>query len=178
MEVALSRARELGAGDRVASELTGYLEQHLLEETHAETPGGAVLEDLIALGADAADLVANASSPKIACLVGAQYYWIRHAHPVAVLGFLELEAFPPRTADIEQLIERTGLPREGFRQLLLHAELDVRHADELHEVIDALPLDRGHEQLIGLSALHTLGLVTEVLFEVVKSNALGASPDA
>jgi Iron-containing redox enzyme len=178
MEAALIRARETSPTDRVASGLTKYLEQHLLEETHGEEPGGAVLDDLAALGTDATKLISESASSKIACLVGAQYYWIRHSHPVAVLGYLELEALHPRTAAVEELIERTGLPREGFRQLLLHAQLDVGHADELHDVIDVLPLDLSHEQLIGLSALHTISLVTELLLDVVRTLPPGAARGA
>ena len=82
-----------------------------------------------------------AAVPKIAALIGAVYYWIFHFHPVAVLGYLELEAYHPSVSGVEQLIERTGLPREGFRQLLLHAKLDVAHARELHRVLDSLPLE-------------------------------------
>ena len=62
----------------------------------------------------------------------------------------------------------TGLPREGFRQLLLHAKLDVAHARELHRVLDSLPLEPQHEQLVGLSALQTIGLLSEALLDVVE----------
>lgn len=168
-EAALTRAREISPTDRVSLRLIPYLEKHLLEEMHDELPGGAVLADLAALGADVPTLVSHSSSTKIAYLIGAEYYWIRHVHPVAVLGFFELETFHPQTASVEKLIEITGLPRDGFRQLLLHAQLDVGHADELHHLIDTLPLDRNHEQLIGLSALHTMGLVTEVFLDVVQA---------
>jgi len=99
--------------------------------------------------------------------VGAQYYWILHHHPVAVLGFLQLERFHSRRATVERLLEVTGLPREGFDQALLHAELDVEHAEELDRVVDDLPLEPYHEQLIGVSALQTVGLFSEVLLDVV-----------
>jgi hypothetical protein len=168
METALERARELAPGDAVATGLVPYLERHIPEEMHSEEPGEAALEDLVALGVDADDLRTGLPAPKIAALVGAQYYWILHHHPVGVLGFLQLERFHPRRASVEKLIETTGLPREGFGQLLLHAELDVEHAKELDRVIDGLPLEPYHERLIGLSALQTIGLLAEVLFDVVE----------
>src|SRR5207244_6917852 len=106
----------------------------------------------------------------------AVYYWIFHFHPVAVLGYLELEAYHPNVSGVERLIERTGLPREGFRQLLLHAKLDVAHARELHRVIDHLPLEPRHEQLIGLSALHTMSLLTDALLDVVEDEGSSRGP--
>jgi hypothetical protein len=176
METALGRARELAPGDAVASSLVPYLERHIPEEMHSDEPGGAALEDLEALGVDVDDLRTSLPTPKIAALVGAQYYWILHHHPVGVLGFLQLERFHPRAPTVERLIEITGLPREGFGQLLLHAELDIEHARELDEVIDGLPLEPYHERLIGLSALQTIGLLSEVLLDVVEERPAAHLP--
>jgi hypothetical protein len=104
---------------------------------------------------------------KIAALVGTQFFRIRHGHPVAILGFLCMELYPPNAPAVERLIERTGLPRDGFRQLLLHSDVDVRHGDELREVIDALPLEPWHEELIGLSALQTMSFLIDAWLDVV-----------
>ncbi|MGB2875928.1 MAG: hypothetical protein WBB76_10705 [Gaiellaceae bacterium] len=169
MVAALERARALRPADPVASGLAEYLERHLAEEMHHKEPGGAVLDDLHALGVDAQAMVEESYSPKIASLLATQHERILHEHPVAVLGFLELEAYHTEPPAVERLIEITGLPREGFGQLLLHAKLDAVHADQLHEVLDSLPLEPGHEQLIGLSALHTIGVVTDVLLDVVET---------
>jgi hypothetical protein len=167
MEAALARARALAPGDRVAAGLAEYLERHIHEEMHSAEPGGATLDDLEALGVDREALRAGLPPPKVAALVGAQYFWILHHHPVAILGYLELEAYHPDKASVERLIEHTGLPREGFRQLLLHAKLDAVHAKELHRVLDSLPLEPQQEQLIGLSALHTMSLLIDALLDVV-----------
>jgi Iron-containing redox enzyme len=164
---ALAQARALAPADPVAFGLLAYLERHLAEESHGEQPGGAVLDDLAALGLDPAAVVDEPPSPTIASLVGSQYYWILHHHPVAILGFLQLEAYHPHRPTIELLIERTGFPREGFAQLLLHAELDVAHARELRRVLDFLPLQPRHEQLVGISALQALGLLTTALLDIV-----------
>lgn len=127
-----------------------------------------MLADLEELGVDAAELRAGPPPPKLAELIGAQYSWILHRHPVAVLGFLELERFHPREATVERLIEITGLPRAGFSQLLLHAEVDVGHAAELDRLLDTLPLEPWHERLIGESALHTISLLADVLLDVIE----------
>jgi hypothetical protein len=167
MEAALERARALAPKDPVADGLVAYLERHIPEEMHADEPGGATLDDLEALGVQPAALRNDPPAPQVAALIGAQYYWIFHRHPVALLGFLELEAFHPHGLSVERLIERTGLPRAGFRQLIIHSKLDIVHARDLHRLLDALPLEPWHEQLIGLSALQTMGLLAEALLEVV-----------
>lgn len=167
MEAALERARALAPGDPVAAGLAEYLERHIPEEMHADEPGGAMLDDLEAIGVDTVALRSEPAPAKIAALIGSQYFWIFHGHPVAVLGFLALETYHPHGPTVEQLIAKTGLPRDGFRQLLLHAEADVAHADDLYCVLDSLPLELHHEQMIGRSALHTIALLTDTLLDIV-----------
>jgi len=169
MQAARDRAWALEPTDPVAAGLAPYLDRHLVEEMHHEQPGGAVLDDIAALGADAEALVEEVASPKTAALIAAEHLWIAR-HPVAVLGFLELEAFHTELPVVEQLIEHTGLPRAGFAQLLLHAKLDAVHADQLHRVLDSLALEPAHEQLVGLSALQTIGTVVDVLLDVVSAD--------
>jgi hypothetical protein len=171
MEAALERARSLALSDRVAAGLAEYLERHIPEELHGGEPGRGTLDDLEAIGIAATAVQRRRPSRKIAALVGAQYFWIIHVHPVAILGYLQLEAFHPERATVEQLIEKTGFPREGFGQLLLHADVDVRHAEELHRVFDSLPLEPDQEQLIGLSALQTIAFLIEAMFDVLDDGA-------
>jgi hypothetical protein len=171
MDAALERARELAPDDPVAEGLAAYLEKHIPEEMHGEVPGGAALDDLEALGVDRVAIQEQLPPPKMAALLGAQYFWIFHYHPVAILGFLHLEHYHPHGPSLERFIERTGLPRDGFRQLLIHAKLDAVHARELDRVFDSLPLEPRHEQLIGLSALQTVALLTEVWLDVVDTES-------
>jgi hypothetical protein len=167
MEAALHHARALAPDDRVAAPLADYLERHLIEETHHEQPGGAILDDLQAAGVDAARLVAAAPSDRIATLLALQHEWIREQHPVSVLGFLELEVYYAELPVVEQLIARSGLPRAAFGQLLEHATLDAMHGAHLHQLLDSLPLTPEQEQLVGLSALTTFRLVAEALVETL-----------
>jgi hypothetical protein len=175
MEAALECARVLPL-DEVASELADYLERHLVEEAHHDKPGGAILDDLDAAGVDAATLVAAAGSDKIGSLLTLQQGWIRENHPVAVLGFLQLEAYYAELPIVEQLIARTGLPRAAFRQLLMHARVDAMHGVQLHQLLDSLPLTPAQEQLVGLSALTTFRLVAEALLETLDRFASVPSP--
>ena len=171
MEAALERALALAPDDPVAAGLADYLQRHIPEETHSEEPGGAAREDLRALGVDADALLAQRPSPKMAALIGSQYFWIFHHHPVAILGYLELEAYHPQPATVERLIEKTGYPREGFRQLILHAKLDAVHARDLHRALDSLPLEPQHEMLIALSAIQSICLLIDAMLDVVQSGA-------
>jgi Iron-containing redox enzyme len=175
METALDQSRALAADDLVAAGLVGYLERHIPEELHGGAPGRAALDDLEALGVDTAALLAGPPPPGMAALIGTLCFWIWHRHPVAILGLLELEAFHPHAPTVERLIERTGLPRDGFRQLLLHAELDAHHAKELHRLLDSLPLQPEHEQLIALSALHAMAHLIDAWLDVVAGEAAVAT---
>ena len=173
MEAALARARDLAPDDAVAAGLVDYLEHHIPEEMHGDEPGGEILEDLAVLGVDTGALRDQPLPAPIAALIGSQFFRIRHAHPVSVLGFLWLEEHPPSRASVERLIDVTGLPRAGFRQLLVHSEVDVRHGAELRALMDSLPLDARHEELIGLSALETMGFLIEAWLDLVDTNRAG-----
>jgi hypothetical protein len=88
-------------------------------------------EDWAAAGGDPARLVERVPTPAAARLAGAQYYYLRHGHPVALLGHIAvLEWNPPRAAGIPRLAARTGLPLDAFRTLSRHAEADLAHGDD------------------------------------------------
>jgi hypothetical protein len=171
MEAALERANVRAPDDPVAAGLATYLERHIPEETHGDEPGRGALDDLEAVGVDTAALRAQQLPAKIAAIIGGQYFWIFHCDPIAILGLLALEGYHPHVPAVERLIERTGLPRAGFRQLLLHAELDVEHSKELNRVIDSLPLQPHHEQLIGVSALQTMAFLIDTWLDIVEEPA-------
>jgi hypothetical protein len=178
MGAALDCSRMLSRRDSVAAELVPYLERHIPEELHGGFPGRAALDDLESIGVDTTALRELPPPPAVAAFIGTQFFWIWHRHPVSILGFLALEAFHPYTEAVEQLIEKTRLPRDGFRQLLLHAKLDVVHAEELHRVMDALPLEPPHERLIALSAFQTMECLIDAWLEVVTEGSAVSSVGA
>lgn len=169
MAAARDRCRSL-PGDELAEAVAGYTDAHIEEERgHDEW----LLADLASLGVDPVDVVSRPPSPTVAALVGAQYYWIHHVHPVALLGYMMLlEGYPPSVATVEELRRATGHGPESFRTLLAHADLDPHHGDELDAVIDALPLTEGQRTLLGLSALSSAALLTEAMTELLA----GAGP--
>jgi hypothetical protein len=167
MEQGALRARELAETDPVAAGVAGYLATHAEEERdHDEW----LLDDLELLGLERSAVLARVPSPGAASLVGSQYYWLFHYHPLALLGyFAVMEGDPPRAELIEYLIERTGYPREALRTVAKHGELDPHHRDELDEEIDSLPLTREQETLLGLSAMTTVEFLTRAIEEVLES---------
>ena len=160
-EAALERTREL-QGDPL---LVTYLEEHVGEELNHDE---GLLEDLESLGLGRAEVLGRMPSAAVAALVGAQYYWIHHHHPVAFLGYVALmEGYPPTTELIETLAARTGYPEDSFRTFAQHAELDPGHRDHLDETLDALPLGEREEAAIVASASATAILAAKAVSEVV-----------
>jgi heme oxygenase-like protein len=163
---ALERARALGDTDAVAAPLARYLELHVDEELgHDDT----LLDDLALIGLRRETVLDRMPSPTVASLVGAQYYWIFHHHPLAFLGYVGvMEGYPPTEELVATLIDRTGLPREAFRTFEEHGELDPGHRAHLDRTLDALPLTERHEWMVGASAIMTAALATRALEELIQ----------
>ncbi|MGN6795214.1 MAG: iron-containing redox enzyme family protein [Streptosporangiaceae bacterium] len=164
LETALDRARDLSLADPLASGLVDYLYKHAEEERgHDEW----LLQDLESVGVASTDLLCRPPSGAVAALIGAQYYWVLHYHPVCILGYLVvIEGNPPSGRRLQDLQARSGLPASAFRTMLEHADLDVDHAAELADLLDRLPLSTSHNEALGLSAISTVAGLTRVLNEV------------
>lgn len=152
--------------DPAAPGMLAYFKKHIPEETGHDD---WVLDDLETLGFRRDEVLKRIPPPSAAALTGAQYYWIRHVHPVALLGFIAvLEGTPPDVEFFENLADRIGLPRKAFSNLLLHGRLDPQHRDDLDHTLDALPLTEAHHSLMGISAFQTINLLTRVVDEAVQ----------
>jgi hypothetical protein len=165
-EAAGERARAMAAADPVASGLARYLAEHVREELGHDD---SLLDDIEVLGVKRATVLSRMPSSQVASLVGAQYYWIHHHHPIAFLGFVALmEGHPPTPKLIETLISATGFPRAAFRTFIEHGELDPGHSDRLYRTIDALPLTAEHETVMGISAMHAAMLLSPAIEEILE----------
>ena len=146
------------AEDPLAAELAAYFRHHAEEEAGH---GAWVAADLGVLGVDAAALATRLPSPHAAALVGAQYYWVRHAHPAALLGYLiTLEWATPDPAAFDRAAGRSGLPPGAFTCFRRHAQLDPGHRAEMAALLDRLPFTEAQEALMGLSLIHSCQGVT------------------
>jgi pyrroloquinoline quinone (PQQ) biosynthesis protein C len=164
-EAALRQSRDADGADPLAEPLAEYLAEHVEEElNHDET----LLGDLEVLGIDRQSVLEQIPAPEVAALVGQQYYWILHFHPVAFLGYVAvMEGFPPTPALIETLIQRTALPRAAFTTFVEHSELDPGHRDHLDRTLDSLPLEDRHEAALGVSAIATAAMAARSLERIV-----------
>ena len=145
------QAAQRAGDDPVCAALAPYLDEHIEEERHHDD---WLLDDLETLGRGRDDVLARPPTATIAGLVGAQYYWMIHYHPVAVLGYIALlEGYPPSPEMLQELAAGSGYPPEAFRTLRLHAELDPGHGAELDRMLDGLALTPPQTTVIGLSAI-------------------------
>jgi hypothetical protein len=164
IEAARDRAAALAPNDAVATGLVAYLTRHAGEEAGHDQ---WLLEDLKATGADPEEPLRAIPSARVATLVGAQYYWLRHHHPVSLLGHMAaIEGYHPPMGFAKRLGELTGYPDEAFRAIARHERLDIHHKRALYTALDELPLTPEHETMIGLSGLHTMQGAIDVLAEV------------
>ncbi|WP_335936752.1 iron-containing redox enzyme family protein [Streptomyces sp. PTD5-9] len=161
MERAAERAALLGRyGDPLGAPLAAHLDGHIREEAEHDA---WLLEDLAAAGGDPRDAVERIPDPLVASLAGAQYYWIEHHHPVALLGYIAvLEGHAPAPGLAPRLARMTGLPAPAFRTVHEHAHLDGGHCAGLYALLDRLPLTRGQEAAVAVSALHTTDALTQL----------------
>ena len=92
MLAAEARSMEL-TDDPVCPKLAEYYHTHAKEEAgHDEW----LLADLKIIGMPKSEALARRPTQEVAELVGSQYYWIRHWHPVCLLGYIAvMEGNPP-----------------------------------------------------------------------------------
>lgn len=156
------------ASDSVLQTFGDYLERHILEESGHDD---WILDDAEVLGIDRQSILKRIPKPAAVQMVGSQYYWIHHYHPVAMLGYIAvMEGTPPEAEFIEDVARRNRLPLEAFSSFLLHAKVDPKHRADLDELLDTLALSQHEIGLIGLSALQTIQYLKTVLAEVNKSH--------
>ncbi|HWH01735.1 MAG TPA: iron-containing redox enzyme family protein [Pilimelia sp.] len=146
----------------------GRLAAYFADQVRAEFGHDAWLRaDYAAAGGDPAELAQRVPAPAAARLVGAQHYWLRHAHPVALTGHIAvLEWHPPAPGLAAVLVRRTGLPAAAFSTLRRHAELDAAHGAELADLLAGMALTGPQQRLVTTSALTTahglVGLMTDL----------------
>jgi Iron-containing redox enzyme len=177
MKVAVDRLRAMSPVDPISVPLIRYFVRQIPQETGHDD---WLLEDLEALGCSRAEILARMPPPTVAALVGAQYYWIFHYHPVALLGYiLVVESEPPSVELVERTVAETGLPREAFRSFFRHAVLEPAHNDALDGLLDSLPLSREQQGLIGVSVIQTSNMIARAAEEILEFHELaktGSSP--
>jgi hypothetical protein len=165
MAAARDAATSAPEPDPLSRSLAAYLDQHIPEELDHDD---WLLDDLARIGIARADALDHVPSPAAAAMVGAQYYYIRHFHPVALLGYIGLlEGYPPTEELARAAAQRTGYPIEAFRTLRKHANLDPAHRGDLDRCLDAMPLTPADIRLITTNAMATTERLVMLLNEIV-----------
>jgi len=165
IKTAAACAQARAADDPVCAGMVDYLLLHAQEEKdHDEW----TLDDVEVLGVTREEAWKRTPSPAVAALVGAQYYWIHHVHPVAYLSYQAVMEGPPSADFLEETIRRTGLPRDAFRTQFFHAKVDPHHVPAFDRMIDTLPLEEWHHSLMGVNAFQTVELLTRVYQDLLQ----------
>lgn len=156
MQTALTKCKD----DKLGRELQSYYSLHSLEEADHDL---WVLEDLESIGVQRAECLSRKPSEEMAELVGSQYYWIYHFHPVILLGYIGvIEGNPPKKEAIDKLQRLTGYPDSAIRTMLKHSDLDVKHKQDLDDLLDSLSLDRQHKDWILANAAYTASKLRDI----------------
>lgn len=141
-----------------------YLEHAAEEEDHGEW----LLGDLRSLGVARERVLERLPYPSVAALVGSQYYWMQHVHPIAYLGFIAVLEAPAQIEFLREVSERSGIPLDCMSCHVRHAELDLGHVAEFDATLDSLPLTPEHRDLITVSAITTIGHLERVFADILE----------
>ncbi|MCW2940331.1 MAG: hypothetical protein JWN00_3316 [Actinomycetia bacterium] len=174
MELAAELCLMAAPHDPLSGPLRTYLLRHAAEERGHDD---WLLSDLAALGHDPYRLVGEVPPPVVARLVGPQYYWIRHHHPVALLGYIAmLEAHAPSSRLAAHIALATGAPEAALRTVHAHADLDPGHSDAVFELLDRLPLTAQQLHAVTVSGLATAAALMDVYAHVIHTASQGGQP--
>ncbi|HEY4051152.1 MAG TPA: iron-containing redox enzyme family protein [Acidobacteriaceae bacterium] len=165
MRAAAQRCGGLRNIDPLASWLQGYYLEHAEEE---EGHGEWLLADLGSFGVSRERVLERLPYPSIAALVGSQYYWMWHVHPIAYLGYIAVLEAPAQMEFLQEVSKRTGIPLSSMSCHTRHAELDPGHVAEFDAALDSLHLNERHRNLITVSAITTIGHLEQVFKDILE----------
>lgn len=173
MAVAIERAHRLPE-DPVARALAGYLDVHLREELGHDQ---WLLDDIGTLGIEEQEVLGAQPCAASVALVGAQYFWMMHLHPVAIMGYLILmEGYAPLVSQLEDIRVRSGAPESAFRCLRRHAEDDPAHLADLNSTLDRMSLSVDQARAVGMCAFAAIEGLAAMFEELMESCADTVTP--
>ncbi len=166
---AMRAAAERCSAELADGPLAAWLHEYYLE--HAEEEAGHeqwLLNDLASLGVPRQQVLALLPHPSVAALVGVQYYWMFHVHPIAYLGYIAVLEAPTSIDFLEGVSLRTGIPLASKSCHVMRARLDPGHVAEFDATLDSLPLLPRHQDLITSSAIATIAHLEHVFSDVLE----------
>lgn len=178
MRAAAKRCAGKLLNDPLAAWLHDYYQEHAQEEAGHEQ---WLLDDLASLGIPPERVLQRLPYCSVAALVGVQYYWMFHVHPLAYLGYIAVVEAPTSIDFLEEVSRRIDIPLSSMTGHVMHARLDPDHVAEFDAALDSLPLLPYHQDLLTVSAIATVAhlehMFTEILqhFERVSDPASAAT---
>ncbi|MGC2160296.1 MAG: iron-containing redox enzyme family protein [Silvibacterium sp.] len=173
MSVARGLALQAEPEDTVACDLAAYLRTHLEEELGHDA---WLLDDIRTLGFEEREVVQAQPCAAVIDIVGAQYFWMTHVHPVAMMGYLILmEGYAPVASQLEDIRVRSGAPASAFRCLRRHAEDDPEHLAELNRTLDRMNLSAAQTQAVGMCAFAAIEGLSAMFEELLESDETTAA---
>jgi hypothetical protein len=164
MRIAAERAAALPPDDPLAGWLRDYLFEHAEEERDHEQ---WILDDLASLGIPRDKVLARLPYLSAVALVGAQYYWMLHVHPIAYLGYIAVLEQPSSLDFLEEVSTRSGIPLSSMSAHVHHATLDPGHVAEFDRTLDGLSLTERQREIITISAVTTVAHLQDVFSELL-----------
>ena len=165
MSVAAERCARVPSNDPVGAWLRAYYLEHAEEESGHEQ---WLLDDIASFGIPRSQVLQRLPYPSVAALVGAQYYWMFHVHPIAFLGYIAVLEEPASMEFLETVSRRTGIPLTSMSAHVMHGRLDPDHVAEFDVALDALPLTQQHQDLISVSAIATVAHLENVFSDILE----------
>ncbi len=165
MRSAATCCSALAADDPIEIWLRDYYLEHADEEAGHEQ---WLLNDLASFGIPQDQVLQRLPYPSVAALVGVQYYWMFHVHPIAYLGYIAVVEEPASMEFLETISRRTGISLSSMSGHAMHARLDPDHVAEFDAALDALPLRQHHQDLISVSAIATVAHLEHVFSEILE----------
>ena len=165
MRLAAERCGALAADDPFAGWLQAYFLEHAEEEqSHEEW----LMADLNSLGVSRERVLERLPYTSVAALVGSQYYWILHVHPIAYLGYIAVLEAPALIEFLEEVARSNGIPLSSMSGHVMHATLDPGHVAEFDATLDRLPLTQQQQDLITVSAIATVAHLESVFADLLE----------
>jgi hypothetical protein len=164
MSAAYDRSHTM-PGDPVAVGVANYLRIHIEEEKDHDL---WLLDDICTLGYKERDVLEAPPCSAVVNLIGSQYFWMHHVHPVSVMGYLILmEGYAPLPSQLEDIRIKSGAPATAFRCLTRHADDDPAHLTELNKALDGMRLKSEHSRAVAMCAFAAIENTAAMFEELV-----------
>jgi hypothetical protein len=161
--------------DAVAISLAAYLRIHIEDEKGHDL---WLLDDIRSLGYDEREVIAAPPCGSVVNLIGSQYFWMNHAHPVSVMGYLILmEGYAPIPSQLDDIRVKSGAPASAFRCLKRHAEDDPSHLAELNNTLDSMSLTRDQAHAVAMCAFAAIENTAAMFEELVERHVTKQTDD-